>query len=242
MVIIDPEFKKLIDPLTEQEREDLENNLIENGFNEAFPIIIWKGYNIIVDGHNRFELSNKLGLEPKFIEQEFESREAVKAWMINAQLARRNLTKEQLSYYRGMEYNLEKAGHGGARRKNCDLKTDVRLAEKHHVSPRTIQTDGKFKEIVTKICDVCEMSKNDLLLKFKKSDILTLADVPEDKIKKALENLEKGSKTKKIVKDEFIYRLNFDADINKMLVKMSHGDEQSFIEGLIKSEYERRQA
>lgn len=65
-VIVDPEFKSLIDALTEQEREDLETSIKENGFNKAFPIIIWKNHQIIVDGHNRYEICQKLGIEPEF--------------------------------------------------------------------------------------------------------------------------------------------------------------------------------
>ena len=60
--IIDAEFRDLIPPLTEEEYQGLEKNLLENGFNPAFPILVWKGQNIIVDGHNRYSICVKHNL------------------------------------------------------------------------------------------------------------------------------------------------------------------------------------
>ena len=49
---IDPEFKTLIRPLRKDEYLQLEVNLAVDGCRE--PIITWN--NIIVDGHNRYEI------------------------------------------------------------------------------------------------------------------------------------------------------------------------------------------
>ena len=51
-LIVDPEFKGLIRPLTTSEREQLEANLLADGCLDS--IIVWDG--IIVDGHNRYEI------------------------------------------------------------------------------------------------------------------------------------------------------------------------------------------
>ena len=53
---IDPEFKTLIRPLRKDEYLQLEVNLAVDGCRE--PIITWN--NIIVDGHNRYEICNRL--------------------------------------------------------------------------------------------------------------------------------------------------------------------------------------
>lgn len=50
---IDPEFKTLIRPLRKDEYLQLEVNLTVDGCRE--PIITWN--NIIIDGHNRYEIS-----------------------------------------------------------------------------------------------------------------------------------------------------------------------------------------
>ena len=49
---IDPEFKDLIPPLSSDEYEQLENNILYDGCRE--PLIAWN--DILVDGHNRYDI------------------------------------------------------------------------------------------------------------------------------------------------------------------------------------------
>lgn len=240
MVTVDPEFKQLIDALTEQEREDLETNIRENGFNKAFPIILWKGHDIIVDGYNRFEICQKLCVEPEYVEQEFENREAVKEWMVKAQLARRNLSPEQLAYFRGLRYNTEKSSYGGAGCKTCNSKTNEKLAKEFGVSARTVSNDGKYNEAVDRICKVCDMSKQEVLRGFKRTDILGFADMPEGKIKGELDKLRKGEKKKKTAKGVCPYYLEFEPEVNKKITTLARGNVQALFEALINAEFERR--
>jgi Predicted transcriptional regulators len=90
---IDSEFRALIPPLSQEEINGLESSIVENGYNSAFPIIVWKGQEIVVDGHNRYSICQKHGLPFKTVEQEFASRYEVVAWIIKNQLARRNVNK-----------------------------------------------------------------------------------------------------------------------------------------------------
>ena len=53
---IDPEFKALIRPLRREEYRQLELNLSIDGCRE--PLVAWG--DIIVDGHNRYEICNRL--------------------------------------------------------------------------------------------------------------------------------------------------------------------------------------
>ena len=88
--IIDPEFRSLIPPLSPNEREQLEHNiLLSHKCYDA--IILWEG--IILDGHNRFEICEKHGIEFEIIDLQLESREEAKVWIIENQLARRNLNE-----------------------------------------------------------------------------------------------------------------------------------------------------
>lgn len=50
-IIIDPEFKAVIESLTEQEYKLLESNICEWGCRD--PLVVWAGHNILLDGHNR---------------------------------------------------------------------------------------------------------------------------------------------------------------------------------------------
>ena len=50
---IDPEFESKIPPLTEEEYQLLEENILQDGV-VLNPLIVWNG--CIVDGHNRFRI------------------------------------------------------------------------------------------------------------------------------------------------------------------------------------------
>ena len=90
-ITIDNEFRTLIPPLTEEEFSQLEANCVEVGIQDSLKT--WNG--ILVDGHNRYEIAEKHGLEFKTEEMEFSSRDDVKLWIIKNQLGRRNLDKWQ---------------------------------------------------------------------------------------------------------------------------------------------------
>lgn len=81
--------------------------------------------------------------------------------MINTQLGRRNITLEQKSYLRGLQYEREKKkvtnpygvlGKDGGENTH-QLKTSERLAEQHKVAERTIREDARYAKAVDKIAD-----------------------------------------------------------------------------------------
>lgn len=91
-VTIDEEFQKLIPPLTDDEYRQLEENCVKEGIREA--ILVWdRGDDlVIVDGHNRYKIAREHNLKWNHKVMNFESREAVKEWIIKNQFGRRNLT------------------------------------------------------------------------------------------------------------------------------------------------------
>lgn len=91
MIKIDPEFQTLIPPLTDDEYQRLEKSILAEGVREC--IITWDG--TIIDGHNRYRICKKHGLECPNIERTFKSRDAAKVWIIENQLGRRNLEAGQ---------------------------------------------------------------------------------------------------------------------------------------------------
>lgn len=90
-ITIDKEFQTLIPPLTEDEYRLLEESVIAEGCRDA--LITWHG--VLVDGHNRYKICTEYGIPFDTAETDFESRAAVKLWMMKNQLARRNLTEGQ---------------------------------------------------------------------------------------------------------------------------------------------------
>lgn len=92
-IIIDQEFKELIPPLSEKEREQLETNIVGDGIRD--PIVTWNG--ILIDGHNRYEIAKEYNIDFEVKEMEFGSRDEVKIWITQNQLGRRNLDAYQRS-------------------------------------------------------------------------------------------------------------------------------------------------
>ena len=101
---VDPEFKALIRPLRKDEYLQLEVNLSIDGCRD--PIITWN--NIIIDGHNRYEICNRLHIPYAVREMSFENRERAIVWICSNQLGRRNITEETRRYLIGKQYELEK--------------------------------------------------------------------------------------------------------------------------------------
>lgn len=96
-VAIDPEFAALIHAPSADELKGLEADIVARGCLDA--IKTWNG--LIVDGHNRFEICERLGKPYRVEALTFASREEAKAWMIAHQLGRRNLPENVIAYYRG---------------------------------------------------------------------------------------------------------------------------------------------
>lgn len=87
-ITIDPEFHSLIPPLTTDERRQLEENIIADGVRD--PLVVWG--DILVDGHNRHEICERLNIPYTTVSKSFDSRDDVKAWIIRNQFGRRNLS------------------------------------------------------------------------------------------------------------------------------------------------------
>ena len=85
---IDSEFKGLIPPLTDDEKKQLEENILRDGIQD--PLKVWQG--IIVDGHNRYEIAQRHRLTFTTTEMQFATRGDAIIWIIKNQFGRRNLS------------------------------------------------------------------------------------------------------------------------------------------------------
>jgi hypothetical protein len=157
-LIILPEFLQLIPTPSPEELQQLEANIQAEGVRE--PLIVWRfeGQTILVDGHNRFSIASKHGLKFSTCEMQFKSKQDAADWMVRNQLGRRNLTPEQQSYLRGLQYNQQK--QPGKRREQTSAHFEQRLgttaemlAKVHDVSASTIRRDGKFAQEVDAFTD-----------------------------------------------------------------------------------------
>ena len=83
---IDPEFSAQILPLSFEELQQLEMNMIRDG-KLTDPIIVWN--KTILDGHNRYNILRKHSfIEYEIKEMEFSSRQEALIWICNHQLGR----------------------------------------------------------------------------------------------------------------------------------------------------------
>lgn len=187
---IDPEFRDLLRPLTIEEREELLQSILTLGCRD--PIDVWKGSDIIVDGMNRYEICQDNAIPFKVRYLKFDNRADVLAWIINNQLARRNLTKDEIAYLRGRRYRAERQEHGDQERcKNPDNfpsgqnvhlgKTEQRLADEFGVDPRTIRRDAEYAEAVDSVAEKAPALKQAALSgRIDKTDVPKLAEIPDD--------------------------------------------------------------
>ena len=202
IVNIDPEFKKLIPPLTKEERSQLEKNILAEGCRD--PLTIWQRQNILLDGHNRYEICDKYGIEFYVSEIELSNREEAKIWILRNQLGRRNLSPDKASYYRGMLYNSLKARTSNSQGKNqhSDIevsgkiyhqpKTAEIISEQFGVSEKTVRNDAKYADsleaIATHVGDEACTTILGGEAKLSKKDVEEIADVAKkdpDRVKEA---------------------------------------------------------
>ncbi|MGC3946350.1 MAG: hypothetical protein QM762_17830 [Chryseolinea sp.] len=143
------ELRDQIIPLADEELALLEQSLLQEGCRD--PLVIWSrddGQTILVDGHNRYKICQKHSLPFKAKTMKFRGLEEVKLWMIDNQMGRRNLSPDQLSYYRGLKYNSLKKQKGGylnvKSKGQIESSTSESLAKVFNVSESTVKRDAKF--------------------------------------------------------------------------------------------------
>ena len=153
---IDPEFEKVIPPISLSEFVQLEENILTEG-QILTPIAVWNG--VIVDGHNRFKiLQRHPHIQYTIKEMNFENRYEAIAWMCNQQLGRRNLRPEHFKYLIGRRYSAEKqikrlrdekgqylpGGHDD--HLDDGLKTSERIAQEIGKSERYVRRAEDFAD------------------------------------------------------------------------------------------------
>lgn len=214
-IIIKKELQDFITPLSEDAKEQLEENIKLNGCLD--PLTLWHQSNgdlVLVDGHNRYEICTRNDIPFRVRILRFHNVDEAKDWMINHQLGRRNLNPDQLSYFRGLKYERMKKKRGGYDKVlssgQSGDKTSEILAREFNVSDRTILRDAEFAKGIELIAQSNPKLKNDILLgrvKVKKSDVQLLAQAKNAKdigkikneadLYNKAQNIRKAKKTQK---------------------------------------------
>lgn len=175
-ITILPELQGLIPPLQNAEYEQLAANIRKDGCREA--LLIWQTtqgiidgtddaspVNVLIDGHNRYSICTRDNIDFKVALREFPTLQAVRDFMIDNQLGRRNLTPEQMSYLRGLKYRNERQTTGRPVQSETVAnnegekqaagvpaeRTRDKLAKEFNVSPRTILRDRDYSEGIDRL-------------------------------------------------------------------------------------------
>jgi hypothetical protein len=145
MIEIKEELRDLIFPLTSDEYSNLEKSILTDGCRDA--LVVWN--DILIDGHNRYEICIKNNIDFKTVNKEFDDIEQVKDWMDFNQLSRRNVTTDQRQILIGRRYNREKKAKedkiGNQYTKLVIGKvctspnTAEKLADEYSISERTVK-------------------------------------------------------------------------------------------------------
>ena len=205
---IDPEFESKIPPLTEDEYQQLAENIISEGV-VLMPLIVWNG--TIVDGHNRYKIVQE---HPEIIftvhEKDFDNRYEALVWICNNQLGRRNLTPVQKKMLVGDRYEAEKMAHGGDRKseeakssgQNDHLKsasegaTRRRISEETGTSESYVKRASQFSQGATAAEEVSPGFRQEVLsgkVKPTQKEMWAIAKAPPEERKRLIQEVKEAA-------------------------------------------------
>lgn len=152
-IIVDPEFSGMCNNLTDEEFENLRQNILNDG-EVLDPLLLWHG--ILIDGHHRLKiLKEHPDISYRTHEMIFVDREEVLLWIADHQLGRRNLTafqktqlalKKEAIIARKAKENQKAAG-GAVPQKSAEaVDTRKEIAKIAGVSTDTVSKVKKILE------------------------------------------------------------------------------------------------
>lgn len=207
--VILPEMAELLPPLSAEQLDALEADLIKNGC--YAPIIINEDM-VIIDGHNRQALCEKHGLPYTMAVFSFEDLLEAKQWALDTQKGRRNLEKWELGKIAlklKPEIEAKARANQGTRtdlsatlpESSDAVDTRKELAEAVGLGERTM---GKVMQIDENAPDAIKEALDKKELSINKGYDLTrqLQEVPEDQREQAAAELLEYEKAKKDLKQQ----------------------------------------
>ena len=207
--VILPEMAELLPPLSAEQLDALEMDLVNNGCYS--PIIVNEDM-VIIDGHNRQALCEKHGLPYTMAVFSFEDLLEAKQWALDTQKGRRNLEKWELGKIAlklKPEIEAKARANQGTRtdlsatlpESSDAVDTRKELAEAVGLGERTM---GKVMQIDENAPDSIKEALDKKELSINKGYDLTrqLQEVPEDQREQAAVELLEYEKAKKDLKQQ----------------------------------------
>ncbi len=172
MIVINPTFKALIPPLSVEEREQLETNILAEGCRD--PLVVWR--DVLVDGHNRYEICQQHNIPFNTVAKAFASEDDAKNWIIYNQLGRRNISpyvRTQLTLLLKPEIERQAKQHQGKR--NDLLLKSAKSSNQHEEPINTRKLLAKLANVsqdtVMKVEKIEEQAITEIIAKAKAGTI-----------------------------------------------------------------------
>lgn len=212
---VDSEFKNLIPPLSPEERQGLESSLLKEGCRDA--LVLWG--DILIDGHNRYEICTKHNIPYKTVQREFGSREAVIEWIILNQFGRRNLPAHERARLalRLKPVIAEKARENQGQRNDLTSSKFLENVVREHTDDKIAKTAGVSTETIRKVERIEEDAPAPVVLASRKGEISVnaayqvtkLEPEEQEEIAHRIEHIEEepeGTATPKAIVQEVVNR------------------------------------
>jgi hypothetical protein len=184
---IDPVLASLLSPLTEAEAGLLEYSLATEGCRD--PLVVWAEEALLLDGHHRHGICTRIGIPFDIREVSLPNRQAAVEWRLATQLARRNLSPMQASYYRGKLFeSLKRPGTRTDRtlsRNGSGLaNVSDQLSARYGVPRRTLTRDAAFARSLDALAGTLGVEFRQLVLsrqaRLTRQDVMNLAKAPAE--------------------------------------------------------------
>jgi hypothetical protein len=190
-IVVLPILKDLIRPLENDEIEQLKANILANGCQDSLKI--WQTTQkiinpnsatneeqfVLIDGHNRYKICSENNISFAVSILKFQSLDDVISWMIDLQLGRRNMSPNEIAYYRGLKYNQEKKMEktDNFSTSGTTVKTAQKLAEQYGINEKTIRRDAEFAKGVESLAPELKRDFLNGNIKVPKKDIEELGKI-----------------------------------------------------------------
>jgi ParB family chromosome partitioning protein len=128
----DPVLERLF-TIKEETLQAIINSMKETGYDKAEPIVVWKGKNIVVDGHTRLKAAKAAGImEVPVEEKEFATLDEAKRYTRKRQIDRRNLNQSEIYEAAAELANKEERDGTGRAAEILAKELGISAATVHH--------------------------------------------------------------------------------------------------------------
>jgi ParB family chromosome partitioning protein len=144
-IVIDPEIARIF-KMSDETREEITRDIRENGFDKSQPPTLWKGKNIVLDGHTRIAAAKAAGLEEiPVAEKEFEDKDDAILYTFERQVIRRNLTQAEI--LTAVQLMPERRNRRGEGRSAAQLARRLGVSEAHIYQAKSVLEKAPIEDI-----------------------------------------------------------------------------------------------